>query len=158
MIIDLGNLSDGMGKIFMREFMQTADQLCCSEGQVLFRKGEATQHFYTLIHGEFSLTAGINEQLIYTVCHPGDIFGWSSLVGRGTYSATAVCTKLSEILRFDHDSLLNLLIGHPESGLLFFKKLAETLGERLLESYRVIHGDLISGGCDLEAGNFPVIQ
>lgn len=141
MLIDLGDLSEGMGMIFMREFMETAKQMSCHEGQVLFRKGAATHHFYTLIQGELRLTIGVDEQHIYTVRHSGDIFGWSSLVGGSTYSATAVCTKPSEILRFDRDKLVELLDRHPDSGLLFFKKLAEMLGKRLLESYRIIQGE-----------------
>jgi CRP-like cAMP-binding protein len=141
MLIDLGDLSEGMGMIFMHEFMETAKRMSCDEGQVLFRKGVATHHFYTLIQGELRLTIGVNEQHIYTVRHPGDIFGWSSLVGGSSYSATAVCTKPSEILRFDRDKLVDLLNRHPDSGFLFFKKLSEMLGKRLLESYRIIQGE-----------------
>lgn len=141
MLIDLGNLSNGMGKNFIREFMKSANHMSCNEGYILFREGEATHYFYTLIQGGFLLSIGNDKQHVYTVCHTGDIFGWSSLVGRTTYSATALCTKPSEILRFDTDVLANLLDSHPDSGLLFFKKLAETLGERLLESYLIISGD-----------------
>jgi CRP-like cAMP-binding protein len=141
MLINLGDLSKGMGQIFMGEFMKTARHMSCGESEILFRKGEATHHFYTLIQGEFRLSIGANEQHVYTVCLPGDIFGWSSLVGGNTYSATAVCTKFSEILRFDRDQLIDLLDRYPASGFLFFKKLAEMLGNRLLESYRIIQGN-----------------
>jgi CRP-like cAMP-binding protein len=143
MLIDLGDLSEGMGMIFMHEFMETAKQMSCDEGQVLFWKGAATHHFYTLIQGELQLSIGAEDQHIYTVRLPGDIFGWSSLVGGSTYSATAVCIKPSEILRFDRDKLVDLLNRHPDSGFLFFKKLSEMLGKRLLESYRIIQGEEI---------------
>jgi CRP-like cAMP-binding protein len=141
MLFDLGNLSNGMGKIFIREFMKSAYHMFCNADLVLFREGEATHHFYTLIEGGFLLTIKNNKQQVYTVCHSGDVFGWSSLVGRTQYSATALSTMPSEILRFDNEVLINLLDRHPDSGLLFFKKLAETLGKRLLESYLVISGD-----------------
>jgi CRP-like cAMP-binding protein len=138
MFIDLGDLSKGMGMIFMREFMETAKRISCDEGRVLFRKGDDTHHFFTLIQGELRLTIGSGEQHVYTVRQAGDIFGWSSLVGGSTYTATAVCTKPSEVLRFDRDVLVDLLSRHPESGFLFFKKLAEMLGKRLMECYRII--------------------
>jgi CRP-like cAMP-binding protein len=141
MLIDLGDLSQGMGMIFMREFMETANQMSCDEGQLLFRKGDATHYFFTLIQGELRLTIGANEQHVYTVRHAGDIFGWSSLVGGNIYSATAICTKPCKILRFDRDKLLDLLDKHPDSGFHFFKKLSEMLGKRLLESYRIIQGE-----------------
>ncbi|MGW8194517.1 MAG: cyclic nucleotide-binding domain-containing protein [Desulforhopalus sp.] len=138
MLINLGDLSEGMGKIFIREFMETSVRMSCDEGRILFKKGEITHHFYTLIQGEFRLTIGAYDQHVYTVRYPGEIFGWSSIVGGSTYSATAVCTALSEILRFDRDNLLNLLGRHPASGFLFFKKVAEMLGKRLLECYRIM--------------------
>jgi CRP-like cAMP-binding protein len=141
MFIDLGDLSKGMGMIFMREFMETAEKMSCDEGRLLFRKGDPTHHFYTLMQGELRLTIGADEHHVYSVRQAGDIFGWSSLVGGNIYSATAVCIKPSEILRFDRDKLLNLLDKHPESGFLFFKKLSQMLGKRLLEAYRIIEGE-----------------
>ena len=141
MLIDIYNLSNGMGKIFMREFMETAKHMSCDKGHILFKKGAPTHHFYTLIQGEFLLTIGCDKQHVYRVCHPGDLFGWSSLVGRSTYSATAVSTGLSDVFRFDSDVLANLLEKYPENGFLFFRKLAEVLGKRLLESYLLIQGD-----------------
>ncbi|MBU1567596.1 MAG: hypothetical protein KJ630_18465 [Proteobacteria bacterium] len=62
-------------------------------------------------------------------------------MGGKIYSATAVCTMPCKILRFDRDKLLDLLARHPDSGFLFFKKLSEMLGKRLLESYRIIQGE-----------------
>lgn len=134
MFIDLGDLSQGMGMIFMREFMETANQTSCNEGQLLFRQGDAIHYFFTFIQGELRLTIGANEQHVYTVCHAGDSFGWSSrLVGGNAYRATAVCRKLCTILGFDRDKLLDLLGKHSESDFLFFKKLSEILGKHLLE-------------------------
>ena len=52
MFIDLGDLSQGMGIIFMREFMETANQMSCDEDQLLFRQGDVTHSFFTLIQGE----------------------------------------------------------------------------------------------------------
>lgn len=145
MLMNIGELSMGMGKIFIREFMETAQHISCTEGQLLFKKGETTHYFFTLIEGEFRLIIGTNMQQVYTVCLPGEIFGWSSLVGGSTYSATAVCTRFSRILRFDHDLLDDLLNRFPVSGFLFYKTLARVLGNRLLESYRLLLGREISG-------------
>jgi len=141
MLIDLGELSNGLGMFFIREFMETAEKMFCNEGQVLFRSGEATHNFYTLIQGELNLYVGSNAQHVYTIKHAGDVFGWSSLVGGISYSATAVCSKPSELFIFDSDLLKRLLKRHPESGLLFYKKLAETLGKRLLKAYQVIQSE-----------------
>lgn len=141
MLINLGGMTEGMGKIFIRDFMETAEHQFCSEGMFLFKEGDVTHHFYTLIQGEFRLTIGTDKHHVYTVCHPGDILGWSSLVGRKHFSATAVSTKVSEILRFDCDTLFDLLGRYPRSQGILFKKLAEMLGKRLLESYLILQCD-----------------
>ncbi len=125
----------------MRQFMETAQKMSCEEGQVLFHSGDATHHFYTLIQGEFHLTIGTSGQHVYTVRQAGDVFGWSSLVGGSLYSATAVCSRTSEVLRFDSESLERLLKSHPESGMLFYKKLAETIGKRLLKAYQSVQSE-----------------
>ncbi len=146
MLINLGDMTEGMGKIFIRNFMETAEKMSCSEGVFLFKEGDVTHHFYTLVQGEFQLLIGPNKHHVYTVCHPGDIFGWSSLVGRDFYSATAIATRLSEIFRFDRDTLFGLLGRYPRVEVIFFKKLAEMLGNRLLESYLIIQNDKKLGG------------
>lgn len=138
MLLNIAELSKGMGKIFIREFMETGQYISRSEGQQLFKAGEATHYFYTLIQGELRLFIGAKRQHVYTVWQPGEIFGWSSLVGGNTYSATAVCSQFSEIFRFDRDLLDNLLNRFPVSGFLFYKKLAKMLGNRVLESYRIL--------------------
>ena len=158
MLIDLCNLSNGMGKIFIREIMKTATHMSCNKDHILFKKGEPTHHFYTLIQGEFLLTLETDKQHVYTVCHSGDIFGWSSLVGRSTYSATAISTKCSDVFRFDRDVLTNLLEKYPDNGFLFFKKLAELLGKRLLESYLIIQGDKTLGSSVPEDDNLITLQ
>ncbi len=140
MLLNIGELSKGMGQIFIREFMETARHISCKDGQLLFKEGSATHYFYALIQGELRLTIGTNKQHVHTVCLPGEIFGWSSLVGGSIYSATAICTMFSEILRFDRELLDDLLNRSPVSGFLFYKQLAKMLGNRLLGSYRIIQG------------------
>jgi len=43
MLFDLGDLSKGMGMIFMHEFMETAKHMRCNEGKILFRAGTRGQ-------------------------------------------------------------------------------------------------------------------
>ena len=133
MLLKMDELSQGMGKVFIRQFMETAQHIWCREGQLLFKAGEATHYFYTLIQGELCLLMGACNQHVYTISLPGEIFGWSSLVSRSTYSATAICTHFSEILRFDRYLLDDLLNRFPVSGIYFYKTLAKLLGNRLLD-------------------------
>jgi hypothetical protein len=42
------------------------------------------------------------------------------------------------LLRFDRDKVLKIVEEDPANGLVFFKRLAGILGNRLLHSYKVI--------------------
>lgn len=52
----------------------------------------------------------------------------------------------------------NLLDRFPVSGLFFYKTLAKMLGNRLLESYRIIQGREISDYCEHEGHNLIILQ
>jgi CRP-like cAMP-binding protein len=72
------------------------------------------------------------------VDHPGEVFGWSSLSGRGVYSASAECRKPTKLLRIEADRLFKILENDPASGLIFFRRLSGILGNRLLQMYRTV--------------------
>ena len=112
MLINLGDLSRSMGMIFMRDFMAIAKHMSCDDGQLLFKKGDATPHFYTLIQGEFRLTIGVKEQHVYTVRNPGDIFGdvFGDIFGGGRRGRSNVFRGAD--LRYD----LNIELGQAVFG------------------------------------------
>ncbi len=64
--------------------------------------------------------------------------GWSCLIGRDTYSASAECTAPTELLRFDRERFLQILTKNTANEALLFRRLAEMLGNRLLELYPTI--------------------
>jgi CRP-like cAMP-binding protein len=66
----------------------------------------------------------------------GEIFGWSSLINRSDYSASAICLETSDLLKINHQSFNRILEDDPHSGFIFFKKLAGILGNRLVHSYK----------------------
>jgi len=68
--------------------------------------------------------------------HPGEAFGWSSLIDRNYYSVTVECltpTYLHKIERVEFDKLLQ---KYPERSGTFYKKVAGMIGHRLVECYR----------------------
>ena len=67
--------------------------------------------------------------------HPSEIIGWSSIIGRDTYSASAQCMESTNLLKFDRQSFLSILNKNPANEAILFRRLAEMLGNRLLELY-----------------------
>ena len=135
MFIQQTDLFRGMSKEFLKKVYDTAVKESCEEGEPLFLEGDKAMHFYILLKGRVKLAVGQIRQLVYTVEHPGEAFGWSSLVGRELYSATAKCMADTKILKFNGKELKKVLEKDSGNGLELFRRLAAALGERLIRSY-----------------------
>jgi CRP-like cAMP-binding protein len=128
----------GLDKNFVKEFMDIAERETHKTGYTLFREGDRAGHFYVLLKGRVKITIGETGHTVYTVDRAGELFGWSSLVGRGRYSASAECRETTTLLRINMGRLNKILEKDAPTGMVFFKRLAESLGKRLLETYRLI--------------------
>ncbi len=76
--------------------------------------------------------------MVHTVDYPGEAFGWSSLLDRDVYSASAECKEPTTLQKIDRRDLQKILEKDPVNGLIFFRRLAETIGNRLLWSYKMM--------------------
>jgi CRP-like cAMP-binding protein len=138
MHLKMGDFIMGMGREFATRAMDISEKLSLNEGNILFNVGDSAGHFYVLLKGQVQLRLGQNRPVVYHARHPGEIIGWSCLIGRETYSATAECTESTNLLRFDRESFLTILTKNPANEALLFRRLAEMLGNRLLELYPTI--------------------
>ena len=128
----------GMNKDFVKEIMDIAMTKTHTEGEWLFREGDPANAFYILLKGRIKLILGETRHIVYIVSNAGEAFGWSSLIGRESYSASAECMAESKLLIWDKDKLQKVLEKDPANSLLLYKRLAELLGNRLLQSYTII--------------------
>jgi len=138
MVFKMGDFIMGMGKEFALEAMEISEKLSLEEGETLFNAGDTANHFYVLIKGRIALSLGKSGPVVYTARHPGEVIGWSSLVGRNDFSASAQCRESAKLLKFNRDGFLELLQKNAANEALLFKRLAEMLGNRLLELYPTI--------------------
>jgi len=112
------------------------------KGTVLFSTGESATNFYLLVEGKIALTIGEGPSSHYTVNRIGESFGWSSVVGRGTYSATAECLAPTKVMKIDRAALERVFDAHARSGRVFYKGLAKAMGERWLDLHRMLMAGL----------------
>ena len=135
MYLKSADLFLGMGKEFVTEALDISTKLSQAEGDYLFQVNESAVHFYILLKGKVKLSLGKTGPVVYVAKHPSEIIGWSSIIGRDFYSASAECILPTDLLRFDRDGFLKLLENNPTNEAIIFKRLAEMLGNRLLELY-----------------------
>jgi CRP-like cAMP-binding protein len=138
MYFQQSDLLRGMSKNFVKNFMGITVKESHRKGYFIFREGKRATHFYILLKGRVTLSIGENGRSIYAVDHAGEVFGWSSLVGRAAYSASAQCKESTILIKVHTEKLQKLLEKSPADGLIFFKRLAGTIGSRLLNSYKLI--------------------
>jgi CRP-like cAMP-binding protein len=105
---------------------------------MLFNTGDPADHFYIMTKGQIKLGIGDAGHAVYIVSKAGEAFGWSSLIGRAEYSATAECLSATNLLKLNGETLQKILEQDSDNGLIFFKRLAMVLGNRLLQSYAMI--------------------
>jgi CRP-like cAMP-binding protein len=140
MYFQQADVLQGLKKDFIKEFMEIAKKETHKPGYMLFRAGDRANDCYILLRGRVKLTIGEGGHTVNTVDRAGEVFGWSSLVGRERYAASAECTDNTTLLRIDAGKLDKLIERDATSGVMFFKRLAASLGNRLLQTYRLIPG------------------
>ena len=118
--------------------MDISQMISHEKGDMLFRENDPAQYFYVLLNGRVKLGVGESEEMVYDVRKNGEAFGWSSLIGRDDYSASAECIEPAKLLKTDSKKLQKILEADPANGIIFLKQLAATLGNRLIESYKKI--------------------
>ena len=138
MYIKQSELLMGTSMDFIKRFMDISKMISHEKGDILFREKDPALHFYVLLNGRVRLGVGENDQMVYDIRRNGEAFGWSSLIGRDRYSASAECIEASKLLKTDSEKLTKVLEKDPANGVVFFKQLAATLGNRLLEIYKTI--------------------
>jgi CRP-like cAMP-binding protein len=124
-----------LDKGFVGKIMDIAESASLAPGELLFQEGDCADWFYILVKGRIKLSFGQTGRIVYVVSHGGEAFGWSSLVGRQRYSASAECLTATKLLKFDKKKLETLTQKDTDNGMILFKSLAALLGDRLIRGY-----------------------
>ena len=138
MYIKQSDLLLGTSMDFVKKIMDISRMRSHKKGEILFHENDAARYFYILLNGQVKLKVGEGGQVVYDVRQNGEAFGWSSLIGRDVYSASAECVEPTKLLVTDSQNLGKVLDEDPSNGIIFLKQLAATLGNRLLETYKMI--------------------
>lgn len=135
MIIQGAELFSAMSLEAISEIKTSIVEESYDRGSVLFKQDEPANYFYTLIDGRIELSIGKEAEIDYTISHPGEVFGLSSMVDRECYSADAKCTVPSKIAKIKKDKLDKVLEKYPRDATLFYKHLSTAIMKRLVDSY-----------------------
>lgn len=138
MYLKQGDLFWGMDKDFVKKAMEISVKENYDDGAEIFREGSPATDFYILVKGRVKLTLGEKSREVYVAYQPGEVIGWSSLIGRDTLSATADCLEPTIVSKIDRKQFLDLLAEYPADAVTLFQRVAAMLGNRLVHLYPTI--------------------
>jgi len=125
----------GRDRNFVKKATDLAVNVSCRAGDRLFAAGDAADHFYILLRGAVTLEGNVDGQKSYRAKEPGEIIGWSALIQRRNYTASATCVGEAELLKVERKPFMDTVAEAPGVRNALFERLAKMLGNSLLEMY-----------------------
>ena len=146
MIINESFLFKGIDFRVIKEIAEICHLESYAKDTVLFSKGEDARNLFIIEEGIVHLLIHNGASLKYELSNPGEVFGWSSMVESGRYTAACVCATGLRVVRIDRDRLNRVFSRYPAEGLKILRRLSGVFSKRLLSAYK----DLLADG-ELEA-------
>ena len=103
------------------------------ENTLIFQQGETAKYLYILESGivEIIFKPFDGPELSVSRIISGGVFGWSSTLGRDSYTSAAKTLTEIEAYRFTGKELQKLCEEYPETGVVILDRLASAIVERL---------------------------
>lgn len=102
-------------------------------GTLVFDEGTTSPWLYVIVSGEVSLEMCVPARGCTRILTlgPGDLLAWSSLLGEGRMTATAIATSPARLLAASAPDLKALCDADHEFGFELMRGMAQALAKRL---------------------------
>jgi len=134
---------DGMESSVMEKVAQISEKKSYRAGESIINEGEKADRFFLVINGNAVVERDLPPELVgrsnetVTAVHQekaGGIFGWSSLVDPGVYTASVRSLGMSDVIEVDGKKLKEIFDAEPAAGYRFMKGLASIISWRLSDT------------------------
>jgi len=103
------------------------------ESDIVFREGDLAESMYLIVSGNVSLevcAAGAGCKQILTL-GPGELLGWSSLLGQSRYTARARTPQGARLVQINVPKIMEICDRDPRFGYDLMRRTALALAKRL---------------------------
>jgi CRP-like cAMP-binding protein len=123
----------GLSEAHLQKLAAMAQRRECPGGTVLFREGEACPFIFVLLSGEVALEVTIRERAPATIylAAPGELLGWSPVLGRQAMTATARVTSPCRLAVLEVARVNDLIQKDQTFGVAFLRQLVLIVSDRL---------------------------
>lgn len=125
----------GLSPNTLKAIMAAGTRHAFAAGEFVYHRDDPADYLYILMEGDIRLRMGDEGAQLFTIAALGEVFGWSSLIGRERHTVSAVCGRPSAVMKISQHRLTAIFESDPESGFVFYQQLARALGHRLLQIY-----------------------
>jgi len=134
------------------ELFKIAEEKSFNEGDIIFNQGDESTELYILVKGAVDLQIRIAPQLadstVYTV-NQNELFGEFAFIDPNPRSATARCTKNSEVVVIKKQNFEELIKGFPDIGLNFYRFITKVLSDKVRRMNNYVR-DIFIRSCGIE--------
>lgn len=123
--------------------------------EIIFQQGQNAYQLYILVRGEVEIRYKPYDgpPLVVSRMQPGGIFGWSAVLGRDSYTSSAIASKDSDAYFLSRQDLKNICEQDPDTGIIFLDSLASAIAERLRSTHSQILS-ILTEGIDFKKANY----
>ena len=131
--LDKLNFCKGLSFEYRRRLFAAGAVKEYQPGERLFFEGQSSKEIYLLADGQVILETSIPGQdpMRLQMVGPGELLGWSPVLGLGVMTATARAITPCHVLALNAERILSMAEEDPKFVLEFMRRVAITLARRL---------------------------
>ena len=120
----------------IEEFVNNCSEQNFSKDSMVFQKGETADYLYILLEGKIDLIIKNDDVIMYSLTEPGEVFGWSSIVEKGVYSASCVCLTDIKVKSIGKDKIDDIFNRYPKAAVAIYRRLGSIFSKRMGNAFR----------------------
>ncbi len=122
---------EGIDSVVIQKIESDCSEVSFNSDQVIFKKGTPAEFLYILEQGKVELMLRTSENLTATLSDSGEVFGWSSIVEKGIYTATCTSKGSASVLRIPKKKIEAIFDEHPKDAIKFYQRLGSIFSKRI---------------------------
>lgn len=128
------HFAEGLPNAHLQLLCRAARLLRHAAGEALFREGMQMDDIFVIHSGHVRLSMFVpgRGHVPFLTAGPGDLVGWSGLIGNGIMTATAIAAEDSMTIAMSGQRLQQLCVEEKDLGYTLMKRVAMVISQRLL--------------------------
>lgn len=128
--------AEGLSKDHLLCLCRASRLMKVPAGARLFQEGSIEKEVFVIVSGHVKLSMRVpgRGDVAFLTIGPGDLVGWSGLIGNDQMTATATAMEDTSLIAISGETLRDLAACDNGFGYVFMKRVAQVLAQRLVST------------------------